>query len=52
MLLTYGPNGQSRGVATVIFAKHDSAVKAAKDLDGLKVDKRPMKVRGNNICLS
>ncbi|KAF2094925.1 hypothetical protein NA57DRAFT_45430 [Rhizodiscina lignyota] len=44
VLLTYGPNGKSRGVATVIFHKHDSAVKAAKDLDGLKVDKRPMKV--------
>lgn len=42
--MTYGPNGKSRGVATVIFVKTDSAAKAAKELDGLKVDNRPMKI--------
>ncbi|KIW06629.1 uncharacterized protein PV09_02341 [Verruconis gallopava] len=44
VLLSYGPNGESRGVATIIFAKSDGAAKAAKELNGLKVDGRPMKI--------
>jgi len=44
VLLTYGPNGQSRGVSTIIFAKPGSAAEAAKALDGVKVDRRPMKI--------
>jgi THO complex subunit 4 len=44
VVLTYGPNGQSRGVCTVWFAKADAAAKAAKEMDGVKVDNRPMKV--------
>lgn len=44
VLLSYGPNGKSRGVATIIFPKPGSAAQAAKDLDGLKVDSRPMRI--------
>ncbi|OCK80624.1 hypothetical protein K432DRAFT_327907 [Lepidopterella palustris CBS 459.81] len=44
VLLTYGPTGQSRGVATIIFSKPASAAEAAKALDGVKVDNRPMKI--------
>lgn len=42
--LTYGPNGQSRGIATIVFNKPGSAVQAATQLNGVKVDNRPMKV--------
>ena len=42
--LTYGPNGQSRGISTIVFSKPGSAAEAAKSLDGVKVDGRPMKV--------
>ncbi|KIX04376.1 uncharacterized protein Z518_05244 [Rhinocladiella mackenziei CBS 650.93] len=41
--LQYNQNGQSRGIADIIFSKPDSAAKAAKDLNGMLVDKRPMK---------
>jgi len=44
ILLVYGPNGQSRGIATVIFSKPTAAAKAVKELNGVKVDGRPMKV--------
>lgn len=44
MTLTYGPNGQSRGICTIIFGKSNAAVEAAKQLDGIKIDNRPMKV--------
>ncbi|KAF2145666.1 uncharacterized protein K452DRAFT_349138 [Aplosporella prunicola CBS 121167] len=44
VLLAYGPNGQSRGVATVIFSKADAAAQAAANHNGLKVDNRPMRV--------
>ncbi|KAF4307209.1 putative RNA recognition motif containing protein [Botryosphaeria dothidea] len=44
VLLTYGPNGQSRGVATVIFSKANAAAEAAAAHNGLKVDNRPMRV--------
>jgi THO complex subunit 4 len=42
--LSYGPTGKSRGVATLIFAKPAAATRAAKELDGLKVDNRIMKI--------
>jgi THO complex subunit 4 len=45
--MTYNQSGRSLGVATIIFSKPDSAVKAAKDLNGMLVDKRPMKVSLN-----
>jgi THO complex subunit 4 len=46
-MLTYNQNGTSRGIATIIFGKADTAAKAAKDLNGLLVDGRPMKVNSN-----
>ncbi|MCJ1324098.1 hypothetical protein MMC10_000760 [Thelotrema lepadinum] len=42
--LQYGPNGSSRGIATIIFNKPGMANEAFKQLNGLLVDKRPMKV--------
>ncbi|KAK8193037.1 hypothetical protein IWZ00DRAFT_505564 [Phyllosticta capitalensis] len=44
VLLTYGPNGQSRGVATVIFSQAGAAAQAAAKYNGIKVDNRPMRV--------
>ena len=43
-MLTYNQNGTSRGIASIVFSKPDTAGKAAKDLNGLLVDGRPMKV--------
>ena len=43
-MLTYNQNGTSRGIASIIFNKPDTAAKAAKELNGLLVDGRPMKV--------
>jgi THO complex subunit 4 len=43
-MLTYNQNGTSRGIASIIFAKADTAAKAAKELNGLLVDGRPMKI--------
>ncbi|KAF8538537.1 hypothetical protein BDD12DRAFT_150311 [Trichophaea hybrida] len=43
-ILTYGPDGRSRGVATVEFAKSEHAETAAQKYNGVEVDKRPMKV--------
>lgn len=48
-MLTYGPNGVSRGIATIIFNKPGTANEALVKLNGLLVDKRPMKVRLLNI---
>jgi len=42
--IAYGPNGESRGAATVIFVHLDSATKAAKVLKDVLLDKRPLKV--------
>ncbi len=42
--LTYGPNGASRGIATIFFSNPNSANDALR-LNGIKVDQRPMKVR-------
>jgi hypothetical protein len=44
VLLTYNKTGRSVGVVTIIFSQAHSAAKAAKDLDGVKVDGKPMKV--------
>lgn len=41
--LQYNQNGISRGIADIIFGKPGLAAKAAKDLNGMLVDKRPMK---------
>ncbi|CRG83760.1 THO complex subunit 4 [Talaromyces islandicus] len=42
--VTYNQNGVSRGIASIIFGKPDTAAKAAKELNGTLVDGRPMKV--------
>lgn len=42
--LTYGPDGRSRGVATVEFVKSDDAATAAQKYNGVPVDNKPMKV--------
>ncbi|KAA6406791.1 MAG: rna recognition motif containing [Lasallia pustulata] len=42
--ITYGPNGVSRGIATIIFGLPGSANEALTKLNGLLIDKRPMKV--------
>ena len=44
VMLTYGPSGRSRGTATIVFAKPGSAAQAARELNGVKVDNRAMKV--------
>lgn len=43
-MLTYNQNGTSRGIASISFNKPETAGKAAKDLNGLLVDGRPMRV--------
>ncbi|KAG9248643.1 putative mRNA export protein mlo3 [Calycina marina] len=42
--ISYGPGGVSRGTATIIFHRSDSAAKAVEKLDGISVDNRPIKV--------
>ncbi|KKA25677.1 RNA annealing protein Yra1 [Rasamsonia emersonii CBS 393.64] len=44
VMLTYNQNGTSRGIASITFSKPDTAAKAAKELNGLLVDGRPMKI--------
>ncbi|CAG7928830.1 unnamed protein product [Penicillium olsonii] len=44
VMLTYNQNGTSRGIASITFIKPDTAAKAAKELNGLLVDGRPMKI--------
>lgn len=41
--LHYNQHGESRGIADIIFVKPDSATKAAKEQNGIKIDGRPMK---------
>ncbi|KAI5819453.1 putative mRNA export protein mlo3 [Pyronema omphalodes] len=43
-ILTYGPDGKSRGVATIEFQKASDATIAASKYNGVDVDNRPMKV--------
>jgi hypothetical protein len=42
--LAYGPNGQSRGEATITFPRRDLAIAAAKTLNNIKVDNKPIQV--------
>ena len=42
--MQYGPTGRSLGSATIIFSKHDQAVKATAALNGVKIDNRPIRV--------
>lgn len=48
VILNYGPNGRSRGSATVMFHKPTAAAEAVK-YDGTKVDGRPMRVCSSAI---
>jgi len=41
--LSYNSHGESKGIAELIFVKPESAAKAAKEQNGLKIDGRPMK---------
>jgi THO complex subunit 4 len=43
-VITYGPNGHSRGIATVEFSRSSDAATAAQKYNGVEVDRRPMKV--------
>ncbi|KAK5118228.1 hypothetical protein LTR85_008208 [Meristemomyces frigidus] len=43
-LVSYGPNGRSRGEATIIFSKPDMAAKAQKEYNNVGVDGRPMRI--------
>ncbi|KAK4544949.1 hypothetical protein LTR36_003854 [Oleoguttula mirabilis] len=43
-LLSYGPNGRSRGEASIIFSKPDSAAKAQKEFNNVGVDGKPMRI--------
>jgi len=42
--LSYGPGGQSRGIAQVTFHHADGATKAFQKLNGLLIDNKPVKV--------
>jgi hypothetical protein len=41
--MSYGLGGQSKGIATVIFASPTAAALAAKEHHNVLVDKKPMK---------
>lgn len=43
--LAYGLNSQSKGVATVFFVSSDGASLALKEMNGILIDSRPIKVR-------
>ncbi|TVY82426.1 mRNA export protein mlo3 [Lachnellula suecica] len=42
--ISYGPGGISRGVATITFARSESASKALKNLNGVLVDGKTIKI--------
>ncbi|KAH9224557.1 hypothetical protein DL95DRAFT_322526 [Leptodontidium sp. 2 PMI_412] len=42
--ISYGPQGQSRGVANITFHRFDSATKAVSTCNGIPVDGKPIKV--------
>ena len=44
VLLSYGPSGRSRGEATVVFGRPESAAKAQKEFNNVGVDGKPMRV--------
>jgi len=44
VVITYGPNGVSRGIATLTFRNALHANQALKAVDGILVDGRPVKV--------
>ena len=44
VIVHYGPNGQSLGSVTVIFHKAEDAGQATAALEGIKIDKKPLRV--------
>ncbi|KAI5206051.1 hypothetical protein E4T39_02655 [Aureobasidium subglaciale] len=44
VLLNYNKNGRSVGVVTIIFSQPQSAARAAKELNSVKVDGKPIRV--------
>lgn len=42
--ISYGPGGVSRGIATIVFARAESAQQALKALNGVLVDGKQIKV--------
>ncbi|KAF2869672.1 hypothetical protein BDV95DRAFT_596010 [Massariosphaeria phaeospora] len=44
VIINYGANGRSLGTATITFFKQEQAVKAMSELDGMKIDRKPIKV--------
>ncbi|RMJ25545.1 hypothetical protein PHISP_03611 [Aspergillus sp. HF37] len=44
VMLTYNQNGTSRGIASIVFSKRETAGNAAKELNGLLVDGKPMRI--------
>ncbi|KAF1817202.1 hypothetical protein P152DRAFT_10758 [Eremomyces bilateralis CBS 781.70] len=42
--IAYGADGKSRGTATIIFRHEETAAKAAKELDGLRIDGKPIRI--------
>ncbi|KAF2764981.1 hypothetical protein EJ03DRAFT_221813 [Teratosphaeria nubilosa] len=44
VVLSYGPNGRSRGEATVTFNKPDGAARSYQEYNKVVVDNRPMKI--------
>jgi len=48
-VITYGPNGHSRGIATVEFSRASDAATAAQKYNGVEVDRRPMKVTAKSL---
>lgn len=51
-MLTYNQNGTSRGIASIIFSKPETAGNAAKELNGLLVDGKPMRVSATVVDIS
>lgn len=50
--MSYGPGGNPRGIATIVFVRSDSAQKAAQACKDVKIDGRPMKVRETTVAFS
>lgn len=44
VLVNYGPNGKSRGSASIIFSDSTAAARALADLNGVRVDNRTLKI--------
>ena len=52
VFLQYGPNGASRGVATIVFKKPGAANQAILMLKDVRVEGKLMRVRPQSQCLT